>query len=47
MKSFIIVSLTSLLIGVIALGSGAYNMAERKNTGSLQKKSLNGYVIVR
>ena len=40
MKSFIIVSLTSLLIGVIALGSGAYNMAATEKHWFITEKII-------
>lgn len=40
MKSFIIVSLTSLLIGVIALGSGAYNMAATEKHWLITEKII-------
>ncbi len=40
MKSFIIVSLASLLIGVIALGSGAYNMAATEKHWLITEKII-------
>ena len=40
MKSFIIVSLASLLIGVVALGSGAYNMAATEKHWLITEKII-------